>query len=105
MRNTEELSTTALAIKGRHPSAVKAGPHHPESLGGVDRVSRLAARGSARDAAPVPRGRHLRRLESFTRLPGDVGALATAGALPIRPIRAIATWLGPIRRVALGSLA
>lgn len=36
------------------------------------------------------------RLRRFTELLMDAGALASAGASLIRPIRAIATWLGPI---------
>jgi hypothetical protein len=44
------------------------------------------------------------RLERFTELLGDVGAFASAGAALIRPIRTIATWLGPIGASVLGSL-
>lgn len=45
------------------------------------------------------------RLESFTELLAEVGVLASAGASLIRPIRAIATWLGPIAAPLLGRLA
>ena len=45
------------------------------------------------------------RLERFTELLADAGALASAGASLIRPIRQIATWLGPIGAALLGHLA
>lgn len=55
--------------------------------------------------SPDPdRGVITARLERFTELLTDTGALATAGASLVRPIRAIATWLGPIGAAAIGRL-
>ncbi|MGA9160095.1 MAG: hypothetical protein WB297_04420 [Actinomycetota bacterium] len=45
------------------------------------------------------------RLERFTELLAGAGALASAGASLIRPIRQIATWLGPVGAALLGHLA
>lgn len=45
------------------------------------------------------------RLERFTELLAGTGALASAGASLIRPIRQIATWLGPVGAALLGHLA
>ena len=44
------------------------------------------------------------RLESFTELLVEAGTLGSAGASLIRPIRAIATWLGPIAAPLLSRL-
>lgn len=45
------------------------------------------------------------RLERFTEVLTSAGAFASAGAALIRPIRAIAAWLGPIGAALLGHLA
>ena len=45
------------------------------------------------------------RLEGFTELLTDAGSLASNGDPLIRPIRAIAAWLGPIAAPLLGQLA
>ena len=45
------------------------------------------------------------RLESLIELLVDAGTLGSTGASLIRPIRAIATWLGPIAAPLLGRLA
>jgi hypothetical protein len=45
------------------------------------------------------------RLQRFTELLAGEGAIASAGASLIRPIRQIATWLGPIGAALLGRLA
>src|SRR5262245_19287801 len=45
------------------------------------------------------------RLGRFIDLLDDVGVFAGAGASLIRPIRTIATWLGPIAASFIGSLA
>jgi hypothetical protein len=55
--------------------------------------------------ADPDRGVITARLERFTELLTDAGAVASAGASLIRPIRTIATWLGPIGAALLGRLA
>jgi hypothetical protein len=45
------------------------------------------------------------RLERFTELLTGAGAVASAGASLIRPIRQIAAWVGPIGAALLGRLA
>ena len=48
-------------------------------------------------AGPEPdRGRAARALERLTRLLSRAGSLAAAGASVIQPLRALATWLGPV---------
>lgn len=48
-------------------------------------------------AGPEPnRGRAAQALERLTRLLSGAGSLAAAGASVIEPLRALATWLGPV---------
>ena len=48
-------------------------------------------------AGPEPnRSRAARALERLTRLLSRAGSLAAAGASVIQPLRALATWLGPV---------
>jgi hypothetical protein len=55
---------------------------------------------------PEPdRGVVTARLERFTEALTSAGAVASAGASLIRPIRTIATWLGPIGAALLRQLA
>lgn len=55
---------------------------------------------------PEPdRGVVAARLERFTELLGGTGAIDPADASLIRPIRAIATWLGPIGAALLHQVA
>lgn len=51
------------------------------------------------------RGVVSKRLERFTELLTGAGAVAQAGVSLIRPIRAIAAWVGPIGAALLGHLA
>jgi len=44
------------------------------------------------------------RLERFTELLTDAGAVASAGASLVRPIRQIAAWVGPMGAALLGRL-
>lgn len=43
-------------------------------------------------------------LERLTRLLGRAGALATAGAALVTPLKALATWLGPLGATVAGLL-
>ena len=48
-------------------------------------------------AGPEPnRGRAAQALERLTRLLSGAGSLAAAGASVVEPLRALATWLGPL---------
>lgn len=82
------------------------------SLDGLDMPSNVR---SQADAALVEIAGELRkpdpdkevitgRLERFIDLLGDADAFAVAGASLIRPIRTIATWLGPIAASFIGGL-
>jgi len=44
------------------------------------------------------------RLERFTELLTDAGAISSGGASLVRPIRQIAAWVGPIGAALLGRL-
>jgi len=45
------------------------------------------------------------RLERFTELLADAGAVARAGVSLVRPIRAIAAWVGPVGAPLFAKLA
>jgi hypothetical protein len=45
------------------------------------------------------------RLERFTELLTDAGAISSAGASLVRPIRQIAAWVGPMGAALLAHLA
>jgi hypothetical protein len=54
---------------------------------------------------PAPdRGVVTARLERFTELLADAGAISSADASLVRPIRQIAAWVGPIGAALLGRL-
>jgi hypothetical protein len=54
---------------------------------------------------PAPdRGVGTGRLERFTELLTDAGAVEQAGASLVRPIRQIAAWVGPMGAALLGRL-
>jgi hypothetical protein len=83
------------------------------SLAGLDLPEQVrSAAGRALDEIedelriPDPdRGVITARLERFTELLTSRGAVASGGASLIRPIRTIATWLGPIGAALLGRVA
>jgi hypothetical protein len=83
------------------------------SLAGLDLSEQVRAEaGRALDEIedelriPVPdRGVVTARLERFTELLANAGAVASAGASLVRPIRQIAAWVGPIGAALLARLA
>lgn len=57
----------------------------------IDEIEQAVRAGTDPD-----RGRAARALERLTRLLSGAGSLAAAGASMIEPLRALATWLGPV---------
>ena len=82
------------------------------SLGGLELSERVRSEaGRALDEIedelriPGPdRGVVTARLERFTELLTDAGAVEQAGASLVRPIRQIAVWVGPMGAALLGHL-
>ncbi len=82
------------------------------SLAGLELPERVRSEGDRaldelEDELRIPasdRGAVAARLELFTELLTDAGAVELAGASLVRPIRQIAVWVGPMGAVLLGRL-